>query len=198
MHGTDVVVLAACYAGDMADGEKELKALREFGTPIADVIGPHPFSGWQAAFDPLLTPGERNYWKSHNFVEMSDELIDLVLENAANLPSDQSEIFFARLGGAINEVAADATAYPHRDTEYVMNVHTRWSDASADDACVAWARSFFDATAPHATGGVYVNFIPDDEERVPNAYGPNLDRLKEVKAKYDPANLFRINQNFAK
>jgi FAD/FMN-containing dehydrogenase len=198
VHGTDIVILAACYAGAMSDGEDELKALRDFGEPIADVISPHPFCGWQAAFDPLLTSGERNYWKSHNFTEMSDELIDIALENAANLPSDQSEIFFARLGGAINEVPVNATAYPHRDAEFVMNVHTRWSEASEDEKCVAWARLFFDATAPHATGGVYVNFIPDDEDRVPNAYGSNLDRLMELKEKYDPRNLFRINQNIAK
>ena len=79
-----------------------------------------------------------------------------------------------------------------------MNVHTRWTDASDDDACTAWARAFFDATAPHATGGVYVNFIPEDEARVPNAYGSNLDRLQDLKSKYDPGNMFRINQNIAK
>jgi len=196
-HGKEVVILAAFYAGDMAAGEKELRQLREWGEPIADVIGPHPYTGWQAAFDPLLTPGSRNYWKSHNFVELSDGLLDLVRDYGGRLPSDQSEIFFARVGGAVNQAAADATAYPHRDTEFVMNVHTRWDDPSQDEACVAWAREFFEATAPHATGGVYVNFIPEDEERVPNAYGDNLERLRELKKKYDPNNLFRVNQNIS-
>lgn len=197
VHGREVVILAAFYAGDMGAGERELRGLREFGQPIADVIGPHPFTGWQAAFDPLLTPGARNYWKSHNFLELSDALVDLAVDYLGTLPSDQSEIFLARVGGATNRIAADATAYPHRDVEYVMNVHTRWDNAAHDSACVAWAREFFAATAPHATGGVYVNFIPEDEERVPNAYGPNLARLRQLKKRYDPQNLFRVNQNIS-
>ncbi len=197
VHGTEVVILAAFYAGEMSKGEAELKRLREFGKPIADVIGPHPYAGWQTAFDPLLTPGARNYWKSHNFTELSDDLIGVFLEYAGNLPSDHSEIFLARMGGAMNRVAPDATAYPHRDVEFVMNVHTRWESPAEDERCVAWARKFFDATAPHATGGVYVNFMPADEaERVPTgAYGPNYERLCALKTKYDPQNLFRVNQN---
>jgi FAD/FMN-containing dehydrogenase len=196
-HGKEVVILAACYVGDMKDGEKELKKLREWGEPIADVISPHPFAGWQQAFDPLLAPGARNYWKSHNFSKLSDEVIDVAVDFGKRLPSEQTEIFFARVGGAINRVAADATAYPHRDAEFVLNLHARWEDKKDDEACVAWARDFFKASEPYATGGVYVNFIPNDEERVPNAYGPNLARLKELKKKYDPNNLFRVNQNIS-
>ncbi|MBW2457192.1 MAG: FAD-binding oxidoreductase [Deltaproteobacteria bacterium] len=196
-HGREVVILAACYAGDLQQGERELAQLRDFGKPIADVISPHPFAGWQQAFDPLLTPGARNYWKSHNFTEMADGLLDVVLDFAGRLPSDQTEIFFARLGGAINRVPVDATAYPHRDAEFVMNVHTRWAEPADDEACVAWAREFFAATEPHATGGVYVNFIPEDEERVTNAYGPNYARLQKLKSQYDPTNLFRVNQNIS-
>ncbi len=101
------------------------------------------------------------------------------------------------LGGAINRVSAGATAYPHRDVEFVMNVHTRWSQPSADPGCIAWTRALYDATAPFATGGVYVNFMPDDEgARVRGgAYGVNYDRLARVKAAYGPRNLFRMNQN---
>jgi hypothetical protein len=96
-------------------------------------------------------------------------------------------------------VAADATAYPHRDVQFVMNVHTRWREAAQDKECIAWARGLFDGTAPFATGGVYVNFMPDDEKgRVQaGAYGPNFARLAKLKAKYDPGNLFRLNQNVA-
>ena len=197
VHGTDILILAALYAGDMADGEKELAPLREFGEPIADVISPHPYAGWQAAFDALLTPGARNYWKSHNFTGLSDELIDVAIDFAGRLPTPHSEIFFALLGGAHGRVAADATAYPHRDAEFVMNVHTRWESAGDDDRCVAWAREFSGATEPYATGGVYVNFVPEDEERVPQAYGSNYERLREIKRRYDPENLFRINQNLS-
>ena len=196
VHGTDIVALAVLYTGDMKKGEKALKKLREYGKPHADVISPHPFAGWQQAFDPLLTPGARNYWKSHNFPELTDENLDIVQRFAASLPSDQSEIFVAHLGGAANRVAPDATAYSHRDAEFVMNVHTRWDEAKDDERCVSWAREFFDATAPFATGGVYVNFMSEDEGgRVGDAYGPNFKRLGALKKKYDPANFFRLNQN---
>jgi FAD/FMN-containing dehydrogenase len=93
-------------------------------------------------------------------------------------------------------VPPDATAYPHRDVEFVVNVHTRWTSPSDDDRCMRWARSLFDALAPHASGGVYVNFMPEDEtQRVQGAYGSNYPRLTRIKAKYDPGNLFRMNQN---
>ena len=147
------------------------------------------------AFDPLLTPGSRNYWKSHNFIEIADGLVDAALDFTARLPSDQTEIFFGKLGGAVNRVPVDATAYPHRDAEYVMNVHARWEEPSDDARCVAWAREYFDATAPYATGGVYVNFVPDGDDPIESAYGPNQDRLVQLKRKYDPSNLFRLNQN---
>jgi hypothetical protein len=197
-HGKNVVVLAACHIGDQATAEKELEELREWGQPIADVIGPSPFAGWQKAFDPLLTPGARNYWKSHNFHEFSDDLIDLVDDYVQRLPTEHTEIFFAKVGGAINRVTPQATAYPHRDTEFIMNVHARWTEEKDDQRCMEWAKAFFRATEPHATGGVYVNFIPSDEDRVLNAYGSNMPRLREIKAKYDPRNLFRINQNIGR
>jgi FAD/FMN-containing dehydrogenase len=196
-HGKQVLVLAMMYTGDMAAGEKVFADLRAFGKPIADVVGPHPFTGWQGAFDPLLTPGARNYWKSHNFAAMTDEALETILDYAGKLPSAASEIFVAHLGGAINRVAADATAYPHRDAEFVMNVHTRWEDAKDDEACVAWARKFFDATARFSTGGVYVNFVSEGEERVEAAYGSNFERLAKLKKRYDPDNVFRVNQNVA-
>jgi FAD/FMN-containing dehydrogenase len=197
VHGTEVLVLALCYAGDPEAGARAVAPFKAIGKPIADVVGPAPFAAWQMAFDPLLTPGERNYWKSHDFVELGDGLIETVLEAVRTLPTPQCEIFIASLGGAINRVSREATAYPHRDINFVLNVHTRWSSPSEDNACIAWARAFYDAAAPFATGGVYVNFMPDDEaQRVRSgAYGANYDRLAKLKAKYDPRNLFRTNQN---
>ncbi len=196
-HGTRVLILVGLYNGPMDLGEKALAPLRELGQPIADGFGPHPFVGFQQAFDPLLTPGARNYWKSHNFTELSDGLIDKLVAYGSRLPSPQSEIFVAQLGGAINRVAPDATAYPHREVEFVMNVHTRWDAPDQDDACVTWARDFYSATETFATGGVYVNFISEDEDRIQGAYGANYDRLSKGKAKYDPGNFFRLNQNIA-
>ena len=197
VHGTDVIILALCWAGDAGQGSKAIAPLQALGKPHAAMVGPMPFAGWQSAFDPLLTPGARNYWKSHDFKELSDGAIDVLLDHARRMPSPQCELFVGQLGGAVNRVPADATAYPHRDVEFVVNVHTRWTDAAQDAECVGWARGLFGALAPHATGGVYVNFMPEDEaQRVSSgAYGANYGRLARIKAKYDPANLFRLNQN---
>jgi FAD/FMN-containing dehydrogenase len=127
---------------------------------------------------------------------LSDEALDVILDHVARLPSDECEVFIAHVGGAMSRVAEDATAYPQRASHFIMNVHTRWQDAAQDEACIAWARSLFDKAAPHATGSVYVNFMPDDEaDRVGQAYGDNLARLGEVKARYDPENRFRVNHN---
>ena len=197
-HGKEVLVFALCYAGDMEEGEKAVAELRALGNPIADVVAPHPFVGWQSAFDPLLTPGARNYWKSHDFTELSDSTIDLLIDYSSRLPTEECEIFVAHVGGAMARVSSDATAYPNRAAHFIMNVHTRWQQASDDDMCVSWAREFFDATAPHASGSVYVNFMPEDEaDRVQGAYGDNFARLVEIKGRYDPTNLFRLNQNIA-
>jgi FAD/FMN-containing dehydrogenase len=197
VHGTDVVVIAVLTTAGPRKGKQLLKPLREFGTPIADVVGPHQYLGWQQAFDPLLTPGARNYWRSHNFRELPDAALEVLRDYAGRLPSNQSDILIAQLGGAINAKAPDATAYPHRDVNFAMTVHTRWEDKSRDQACVAWAREFSDRTAPFASGGVYVNFVSEGEERVRAAYGGNYARLAKLKREYDPTNLFSMNQNVA-
>ena len=196
VHGTEVVILAALYDGDKSEGEKAFAPLRAYGNPIADVIGPHDFTGFQAAFDPLLTPGFRNYWKSHDFRELNDETLDTVIQFTGTLPSPHCEIFIAQMGGATNRVPPDSTAYRHRDAQFIMNVHGRWEDSTEDDRCISWCRELFQATAPHATGGVYVNFMTEEErQRVREAYGGSYERLVELKNKYDPTNLFRLNQN---
>ena len=195
-HGREVLIFAACYAGNAADGEKAMAGLRGLGTPIADVIGPVPFAGWQQAVDPLLTPGMRNYWKSHDFVELPDAAVDAILGGVATLPDPQCEIFIAHIGGAMARVPVEATPFLQRAAHFTMNVHTRWEDAARDAECIGWARALFDKVAPYAAGSVYVNFMPDDEPgRVEAAYGVNMQRLRAIKAKYDPGNLFRVNHN---
>ena len=195
-HGRPVIVLAAFHAGDMDEGERILEPLRDFGTPIGDAVGPHPYAAWQQAFDPLLTPGARNYWKSHDFARLDDGLLDLLVDHAARLPSDQTEIFIGQLGGAMGRVPADATAYADRDAAFAMNVHGRWETEAEDAAGIAWCREVFRQAAPYATGGAYVNFLTDEEGgRVKDAYGANYDRLAAIKRTYDPDNLLRMNQN---
>lgn len=197
-HGREVLVLAMCYAGDLAQGEKATSELRSLGRPIADVVGPNPFTGWQQAFDPLLTAGARNYWKSHDFIDLSDGAIAVLLDAVRQLPGPECEIFIGHVGGAAGRVSVDATAFPQRKAHFVMNVHARWREPSMDNACIDWARKLFDAAAPHAAGTAYINFMPGDEAgRVEAAYGPNYRRLAAVKRRYDPSNLFRMNQNVA-
>ena len=195
-HGKEILALAVCYAGDVKEGERVAKPLRSFGKPIADIVGPMPFVVWQTILDPLLVPGMRNYWKSHNFKSVSDGLIDTLIAHARRIPDPQTEIAFAQLGEGVTKVPKESTAYPHRDAEFVMNVHGRWADPASDTTCIGWARELFQAAAPFATGGLYVNFMTqEDQGRIGAAYGGNYDRLVALKKKYDPNNLFRLNQN---
>lgn len=196
IHGKDVVVLAVVYAGDMAEGERAARPLLNFGSPVGQMLTPHPYTAFQAAFDPLLTAGARNYWKSHNVSRLSDEALDTMIEAAACNPGPECEIFIAQLGGAMSRVGITETAYTGRDAQYVMNVHARWRDAVDDAICREWARRTFNDMAPYATGGGYVNFLTEDEgERVSAAYGVNYPRLQMLKRRYDPDNLFRMNLN---
>jgi FAD/FMN-containing dehydrogenase len=195
-HGKEVMIIAVCFLGDAGVGERALAPLRTLGRPIADVIGPHPFVGWQQAFDPLLTAGARNYWKSHDFRELSDGLFAQLVEFAGRLPTAECEIFIANVGGAMARVPVEATAFAGRDANFVMNVHTRWQEARDDARCIGWAREFYNATRPYASSTAYVNFLPDEDgERLSTTYGGNYAKLREIKAKYDPENVFRVNQN---
>ncbi|MDD5200190.1 MAG: FAD-binding oxidoreductase [Terrimicrobiaceae bacterium] len=196
VHGSKVLVLAICYPGSAADGARLTAPISTFGNVLGSHVGMAPYTAWQQAFDPLLTPGARNYWKSHNFSALADGALDCMVECAGRLPSPHCEIFVGQLGGQAGRVAPDATAFGNRDANFVMNVHGRWETAAEDESGIAWARECFRALEPFATGGAYVNFLTDDESgRVASAFGPNYPRLAEVKKKYDPQNVFRLNQN---
>jgi FAD/FMN-containing dehydrogenase len=195
-HGKEMVALALCYAGDPAQGEKLIAPLRGFGVALGEHIGVQPYTAWQQAFDPLLTKGARNYWKSHNFARLEGGAIDTIVTYAARLPSSQCEIFIGTIGAQTTRVAPDAMAYASRDANYVMNVHGRWESAAEDARGIAWAREFFAKSQPFASGGAYINFLTQDEtDRVAFAYGAAYKRLRKLKKKYDPTNLFRMNQN---
>ena len=196
IHGKDVVVFAVVYAGDLAAGERAAAPVLRFGNPVGTALGPTPYAGFQGAFDPLLQPGARNYWKSHNLGRLDDGLLDVAIAGAAGVPGPECEVFIAQLGGAMSEVAPAATAYAGRDASYVMNVHGRWQSPADDDRYREWTRRLYRDAAPFATGGGYVNFFTEDEgERVAQAYGANYGRLREIKRRFDPDNLFRMNLN---
>ena len=198
VHGLPALVLAFAYIGDPEEGEALIaERYAGFGEPYGKNIGVMPFTDWQQGFDALNAAGDRNYWKSHNLAELSDPAIDAAIEAIGDLPSPHAEVFIAHLGGAISRIPEDQTAYAHRDAEFVVNIHGHWTDPADDEAGVAWARGLFDALTPHAQGGVYVNFLSDEgPERVQEAYSPAAwSRLVEVKRRYDPDNVFRLNQN---
>jgi FAD/FMN-containing dehydrogenase len=196
VHGSEVVIFALVHSGDAAAAERDVAPLLRFGDVVGSAVGPTPYAGFQSAFDPLLTAGARNYWKSNNFAALSDAALDVVIGAASGLPGPECEIFVAQLGGATARVKPAATAFVGRDAHYIMNVHGRWSDPKDDEKVRTWARGAFTAAAPHGTGGGYVNFLTEDEgERVGAAYGENYPRLQAIKKRYDPANLFRVNLN---
>ena len=195
-HGKEVVVFALMHCGSVDAGQRAAAPVLEFGNALGSHLGPTPYAGFQTAFDPLLAPGARNYWKSHNFSRLDDAALDLMLAAAGSLPGPECEIFIAQLGGAMGRIAAADTPFVGRDARYIMNVHGRWS-APADDAKVRdWARRTFTQLAPHATGNGYVNFLSEDEgERVAASYGRNHARLQQIKQRFDPENMLRLNIN---
>lgn len=195
-HGREVLIFAACYSGPMDEGEKAMSALRALGEPIVDVISPHRFVDWQAAFDPLLSPGVRNYWKSHDFNTLPPAAITDLLDAISTLPDPACEVFIAHVGGAMARVEPASTAYPQRSAHFIMNVHTRWEDPDKDDTCIGWARRLYEQMKPYSTGSAYVNFMPEDQaDHMTGAYGVNGEKLSKIKGIYDPGNLFRINHN---
>jgi FAD/FMN-containing dehydrogenase len=196
VHGTGIVALALFSPQGMEALAPALERIRGFGQVLGEHVGAMPYTAWQKIFDPLLAPGARNYWKSHNFTHLSDEAIDVVLRYAGSVPTPHCEIFLGLIGGKANALPPDATAYPHRNVQFAMNVHGRWLDRTDDDKVIGWSREFFAAAAPYAAGSVYINFLTQDEgARIHEAYGANYARLLAIKQRYDPANLFRFNHN---
>lgn len=196
VHGKLVVLVPFVYLGDREKGEKLIQPIREFGKPHAEAIGMNPWTAWQSGFDALNSHGARNYWKSHHLRELSSACIDKAIEFAEKMPSPHCEVFIPHMEGAPSRVPEDETAYTFRTTPFVLNIHTRWDNAGDDDRCIGWARDFFDNTQQFANG-VYVNFLSDEgEQRVKDAYTEEVwQRLTQLKDKYDPANLYRMNQN---
>ena len=197
-HGKLVVLIPFVWLGDEKEGERLIQPIRDFGETIGDGSGIKPWSGWQAAFDGLVSHGARNYWKSHHIKELPDDCIDILSTFAAKMPSDECEIFIPHMEGAPAQIHPSSTAFPHRNTPFLLNIHTRWQDVSDDKRAIAWARDFHEATRPFSQG-VYVNFLSEEgADRVKEAYTQEVwDRLVEAKNKWDPENVFRMNQNIA-
>jgi FAD/FMN-containing dehydrogenase len=197
LQGRPAVGIAVCAVGDPAEAERSVRALKSFGPPAADVIGPLPYTALQSMLDASAPAGSLNYWKASYLDALSDAAIDTLAEHGARMGAPLCQLHVHHMGGAVARVAPQATAYAHRRAAYAVNVIGMWTELAETDRHMAWARAAADALAPHATGGVYVNFLGDEgEERVRAAYGrETYDRLAQVKGQYDPDNVFHLNQN---
>ena len=195
-HGKLAVALAVCYAGDLVEGESVLRPLREFGQPLADVVGPIAYPALQSMFDGGYPSGLHNYWKSNYLNELSDDAIAVVAEHARQMPPPTANFYFEQLGGAIAR-GGTASAFGHRDARFDFSILTSWADPDQSDEHIAWTRGFWGAMQPYAAQSVYVNNLgAEGEDRVRAAYAPEIyDRLVRLKGEYDPDNLFRLNQN---
>jgi len=194
-HGKKVAVLVAVSAGPVEQAERCVRDLRAIGTPIADLLGPMPYTMMQSLLDPLWKKGIHAYFKAANLARLDDELIDRLCEQHAGAPGVQAEIHVHQMGGAIARLGDGATAFPERSMPFVLNVVTGWHDAAQTEAHVAWARAVVAAAAPASTGRAYVNFL-GDAGAARAAYGPEtFARLVALKKSYDPTNVFRRNQN---
>jgi FAD/FMN-containing dehydrogenase len=194
--GEPFVAVVSCWSGSVADGEKILQGFRDVAQPVAEMVGPMPYPALNAAFDALVPRGLQHYWKAEFVGDLSAEAIAAHMEHGPRVPVVNSTVHLYPINGAVHDVAADATAFGHRDATYAVVIAGMWPDPADNDANMAWVREYDAAIAPYSQGGGYVNFASaDDESKVAANYGSNYERLREVKRRYDPGNLFHLNQN---
>ena len=198
VHGKPIAAIAACWAGDPAGGYDAVRSLKSFGRPLADTIALKPFVEHQTMLDAGQPFGRRYYWKSHYFAEIGDDLIDAMVEHAERITSPHSAALFMHLGGAPARIDPSTNAVGLRKASYVLNIQAAWESAQEDPCHLAWARGYWAATGPFSTGSAYINFMTEDEgeARVRAAYSAEVyARLRDIKGKFDPGNLFRGAQN---
>src|SRR5262249_19844488 len=185
-------------AGAVEDGEQVVQPLRELGKPLIDLSGPWPWVGLQSGFDALFPKGGFYYWKSRALAELSDAAIDDIADYAGRRPSPLTDVSVWHNGGAMSDAGETDTAYGGRDAKFLVTGEASWSDPAVTDDGIAWGRAFWEAMGRHSTGGMYLNFPgfgEEKEELVKAGYGANYERLRQLKAKYDPMNVFRMNLN---
>ena len=195
--GTSIAALAVAHCGSLAEGEAAMKPIKAFGPPIMDVIGPIPYSALNVMLDAGYPKGALNYWKSSFLGGLSDQAIDTMVACFAKCPMPMGALLLEHCHGAICRTDVTAAAFPHRAEGYNLLILAQWMDPAENARCIAWARETYDAMKPFIAKGRYVNYLGDDEaaDQVAAAYGPNFARLSEIKRKYDPVNVFHLNQN---
>ena len=196
LHNTTVCGVMSVYTGHPTKAGRLIAPLRKFGPPVVDFFGPMPYPAVQSMFDGLVPEGLQNYWKADFMDELSDEAIEVHVKHGPAIPTFNSAMHIYPVSGAANKVGKDDTAYFYRDAEYVHVIAAMYPNPDDTAKNVAWVRDYWSALHPHSSGGGYVNFLMEEgEDRVRATYGGNYDRLVSLKRKYDPTNLFRLNQN---
>jgi FAD/FMN-containing dehydrogenase len=195
--GTKLAAMVTCHCGPLEDGEKAMRPLKEFGSPVMDAISRMPYSQLNGMLDAAYPKGALNYWKSSFLARLSDEAIDTMIECFAGCPTPMGQLLLEHFHGAATRIGVSETAFPLRSEGYNFLVLAEWMEPAISDRCIAWARQAYADMEPFFASGRYVNYLGDDEvgDPVPAAYGPNYRRLQELKTKYDPNNLFHMNQN---
>jgi FAD/FMN-containing dehydrogenase len=195
--GAKLCAVAVCHSGTDPDrAEADLGALRGFGSPAADMIQRVPYPIANTGVDWLFDPGTLTYWKSAFFAELTDAAIAILVDAFERSPTELCILLIEDFHGAVTRIDPTATAYPHREPGHNLVIIAQWTDPADTDACIAWARGTFETLGPYIADRSYTNYLPaDDHERVRNAYGVNYERLVELKRRYDPDNLFHLNQN---
>ncbi len=196
--GLKIVAVPMCHAGDdPAAAEADIKPLRDLN-PVLDMVDRIPYPVINTLVDDGFARGSLNYWKSAFFTDLSDEAVATMQAAFENSPTTMCAFFVEHFHGAATRKQPTDAAFPHRQEGYNLLLISQWEDPAQTDACIAWARESFDALRPFMADRVYMNYLDSDEkERIKAAYGPNYDRLVELKRRYDPENLFRLNQNIA-
>jgi hypothetical protein len=195
-----VIALVLGYNGPLDEGERVLRPAREFGRPLADVVAPMPYTARQSMLDqPNAVPGLHRYWRSAFTEELDDGLIEAATEAAAGFSSPLSALIFFYVHGAATRVPPEATAFAARKAQWDFDMIGQWTEASQSDQHIRWLRASWTRTEPHLKGSAYVNHIAadDEPEKLRASFGSNLDRLRKLKTRYDPTNLFRLNPNIA-
>lgn len=195
--GTRLAAMVTCHCGELAAGEEAMRPLKSFGSPVVDALGPIPYCQLNGMLDAGYPKGALNYWKSSFLSQLSDDAIDIMIESFARCPTPMGQLLIEHFHGATTRVSAVDTAFPHRSEGYNYLVLAEWMDPATTDRSIAWARESYAAMEPFFGAGRYANYLADDEAGDPAAaaYGPNHQRLREIKTLYDPTNFFHINQN---
>jgi FAD/FMN-containing dehydrogenase len=195
-HGDTFCAAIVHWAGPLDQGENAMKPFRELAPVVAEMVGPMPYPALNAAFDPIFPKGIRSYWKGNFVTELTDAAIEQHLIHGPRAPEVSATMHLYPINGACHRVAPDETAFAYREATLATVIVAAWQDPALDKERIQWVRDYYRATAPHSEPGGYVNFMADDDQaRIQDNYRGNFTRLADIKRRYDPDNLFHLNQN---